>query len=128
MGVLVGVNTCVFVAVGWGVAVGFGVLVGITGVGEAKLATSVNLAATVSAAWVKAASGEVGEVGAAIPPGRLQLTKTMTKNNVRLQYIFFIVHLLNISLMNYRQEVNSTDVFICFNVPSKKTSGQITGC
>jgi len=83
MGVLVGVKTCVFVAVGWGVSVGFGVLVGTFGVGDASKATSVNFAATVSAACVKAASGEDGEVGAAIPPGRLQLTKTITNNKAR---------------------------------------------
>jgi hypothetical protein len=77
-GVFVGETTGVFVAtgvlvtIGVAVLVGIDVLVGMLDVGVASKATRVNSAATVSAACVKAASGETG---VACSPGRLQLAK-----------------------------------------------------
>lgn len=92
MGVLVGVGTGVLVAMGVFVAVGIGVSVGMLGVGEACSATRVNSADTVSAAWVKAASGDAGvAIG---PPGRLQLTKSTMSNKVKAYENFFMRRLL----------------------------------
>jgi hypothetical protein len=94
MGVLVGVGIRVFVARGVEVAEGIGVLVGILGVGEASNATRVNSAATVSAAWVKAASGEAGV--ATWLAGRLHPTRTLISITVKLYNNFFMRHLLRL--------------------------------